>query len=69
MHLARHSLTPTTPTQILDARFDTDNKIFTASTLNGYAVYCTWPLKLLRKRGAGNHIFVLYIYILNLFPF
>jgi WD repeat-containing protein 45 len=56
MHLARHSLTATTPTQILDARFDNDCKIFTASTPTGYAVYSTWPLRLLRKRGRWFHV-------------
>ncbi|KAF8592680.1 hypothetical protein K439DRAFT_1643720 [Ramaria rubella] len=54
MHLARHSITPTTPTQVLDARFEKDNKIFTTSTLTGYAVYSTWPLRLLRKRELLN---------------
>ncbi|KAF8493517.1 WD40-repeat-containing domain protein [Gautieria morchelliformis] len=54
MHLARHSLTATTPTQILDARFDNDCKIFTASTPTGYTVYSTWPLRLLRKRELVN---------------
>ncbi|KAF8528776.1 SVP1-like protein 2 [Hysterangium stoloniferum] len=54
MHLARHSFSATTPTQVYDARFDTDNKIFTVSTPAGYAVYSTWPLKLLRKRELVN---------------
>lgn len=51
MHLARHSITSTSPIQILDARFDADANIFTASTPTGFAVYRAWPLQLLRKRG------------------
>ncbi|KAF8640063.1 hypothetical protein AX17_001304 [Amanita inopinata Kibby_2008] len=50
MNLARHSITATSPVQILDARFDPDCKIFTASTPAGFAVYQTWPLRLVRKR-------------------
>ncbi|KLO19823.1 hypothetical protein SCHPADRAFT_912496 [Schizopora paradoxa] len=50
MHLARHSITSTSPIQILDARFDADANIFTASTPTGFAVYRAWPLQLLRKR-------------------
>lgn len=51
MNLARHSITPTDPVQILDARFDADCQIFTASTPAGFAIYQAWPLRLLRKRG------------------
>lgn len=50
MNLARHSITSTSPISILDARFDPDCHIFTSSTAAGFAVYQTWPLKLLRKR-------------------
>jgi WD repeat-containing protein 45 len=52
MNLARHSITSTNPIIVLDARFDADCQIFTSSTPAGFAVYQTWPLKLLRKRGA-----------------
>lgn len=51
MNLARHSITATNPVLIFDARFDPDSQIFTASTPAGFAVYRTWPLKLIRKRG------------------
>lgn len=51
MNLARHSISATKPIQIFDARFDPECKIFTASTPAGFAVYDTWPLKLIRKRG------------------
>ncbi|KIJ70209.1 hypothetical protein HYDPIDRAFT_172085 [Hydnomerulius pinastri MD-312] len=50
MNLARHSITPTSPVQIFDTQFDADCQIFTTSTPAGFAVYQTWPLKLLRKR-------------------
>ncbi|KIM90670.1 hypothetical protein PILCRDRAFT_141408 [Piloderma croceum F 1598] len=50
MNLARHSITATSPVLIFDARLDSDCQIFTASTPAGFAVYRTWPLKLLRKR-------------------
>ncbi|KAF9247187.1 WD40-repeat-containing domain protein [Melanogaster broomeanus] len=50
MNLARHSITPTSPVQIFDTQFDADCHIFTTSTPAGFAVYQTWPLKLLRKR-------------------
>lgn len=49
MHLARHSITSTQPIQIADARFDAANHIFTCATPNGFAVYQTFPLRLLRK--------------------
>ena len=51
MHLARHSIAPTQPIQVLDAHFDADAKIFIAATPDGFAVYRSWPLELLRKRG------------------
>jgi hypothetical protein len=51
MNLARHSISATKPIQIFDAKFDPECKIFTASTPAGFAVYDTWPLKLIRKRG------------------
>ncbi|RXW21930.1 hypothetical protein EST38_g3886 [Candolleomyces aberdarensis] len=50
MNLARHSISATKPIHIVDARFDPECKIFTASTPAGFAVYDTWPLKLIRKR-------------------
>ncbi|KAH7887852.1 WD40-repeat-containing domain protein [Phlebopus sp. FC_14] len=50
MNLARHSITPTSPVQILDTQLDVDCQIFTTSTPAGFAVYQAWPLKLLRKR-------------------
>ncbi|KAG8694275.1 hypothetical protein FRC08_008587 [Ceratobasidium sp. 394] len=62
MNLARHSITATAPTHILDARFEPNSRIFTTCTPNGFAVYKTWPLKLLRKRDipadAGTLAFV-----------
>ncbi|KAG8704465.1 hypothetical protein FRC09_003512 [Ceratobasidium sp. 395] len=62
MNLARHSITATAPTRILDARFEPNSRIFTTCTPNGFAVYKTWPLKLLRKRDisadAGTLAFV-----------
>ena len=51
MNLARHSISSTSPIQILDAHYDPDCRIFTSATPAGFAVYQTWPLKLLRKRG------------------
>ncbi|KIJ20146.1 hypothetical protein PAXINDRAFT_166281 [Paxillus involutus ATCC 200175] len=50
MNLARHSITPASPVQVFDTQFDADCHIFTTSTPAGFAVYQTWPLKLLRKR-------------------
>lgn len=62
MNLARHSITATAPTHILDARFEPDSRIFTTCTPDGFAVYKTWPLQLLRKRdvpdNAGTLAFV-----------
>ena len=51
MNLARHSISATDPVLIFDARFDPECRIFTISTKAGFAVYRTWPLQLLRKRG------------------
>ena len=59
MNLARHSISSTSPIQILDARFDPDCRIFTSATPAGFAVYQTWPLKLLRKRGEVAQMFLL----------
>ncbi|KAG6857335.1 hypothetical protein H0H87_005638 [Tephrocybe sp. NHM501043] len=50
MNLGRHSITATAPVHIFDARFDPDCKIFTTSTPAGFAVYRTYPLKLIRTR-------------------
>lgn len=49
MNLARHSLSDSAPTQIIDVRFDVECRIFTCSTPDGFAIYQTRPLKLLRK--------------------
>ena len=51
MNLARHSISATDPVLVFDARFDPECRIFTISTKAGFAVYRTWPLQLLRKRG------------------
>jgi hypothetical protein len=51
MNLARHSITATNPIQIFDTRFEADCQIFTTTTPAGFAVYQTWPLTLIRKRG------------------
>ena len=51
MNLARHSISATAPILIFDTRFDADCRIFTTCTQAGFAVYSTWPLKLLRKQG------------------
>ncbi|KAJ7507683.1 SVP1-like protein 2 [Mycena galericulata] len=50
MNLGRTSISSTSPVNILDARFDSDCQIFTASTPAGFAVYRTHPLTLIRKR-------------------
>ncbi|KAG9012652.1 hypothetical protein FRB94_005262 [Tulasnella sp. JGI-2019a] len=50
MHLARHSITSTTPVNVIDVRFNADCELFAAATPSGFGVYKTWPLKLLRKR-------------------
>ncbi|CAE6437847.1 unnamed protein product [Rhizoctonia solani] len=54
MNLARHSITATAPTQILDARFEPNSRIFTTCTPEGFAIYKTWPLTLLRKRDVST---------------
>ncbi len=51
MNLARHSISATAPVLIFDARFDPESRIFTTSTPAGFAIYRTWPLQLIRKRG------------------
>jgi hypothetical protein len=51
MNLARHSISSTRPVHVLDAAFDPDAKIFAAATEQGFAVYRTYPLELVRKRG------------------
>ncbi|KAL0949698.1 hypothetical protein HGRIS_009735 [Hohenbuehelia grisea] len=50
MNLARHSITATAPVHILDIRLEPDARIFTIATPQGFAVYRTCPLSLLRKR-------------------
>lgn len=52
MNLGRHTIAATRPVHILDARFDVECDIFTAATPAGFAVYQTFPLTLIRKRGA-----------------
>lgn len=51
MNLGRQAISATVPTQIIDVRFDADCDIFTCSTPSGFAVYRSYPLNLLRKRG------------------
>lgn len=51
MNLGRHTISSTSPVQIIDAKFDATCDIFTASTPAGFAVYQTYPLQLIRKRG------------------
>ena len=52
MHLARHAISSTPPTQVLDARFSAeDSAVFTAATPSGFAVYRSFPLQLLSKRS------------------
>ncbi|KAF9452448.1 WD40 repeat-like protein [Macrolepiota fuliginosa MF-IS2] len=64
MNLARHSISSARPVNILDARFDADTRIFTTSTQEGFAVYRTWPLELVRKRelsdGTLSHVLPLH---------
>ncbi|KAJ3511503.1 hypothetical protein NLJ89_g4065 [Agrocybe chaxingu] len=50
MNLGRHSISSTSPVNVLDARFDPECNIFTATTQAGFAVYRTYPLQLIRKR-------------------
>lgn len=55
MHLARHAITSTPPTQVLDARFSAeDSALFTAATPTGFAVYRSSPLQLLSKRSVPS---------------
>lgn len=51
MNFARHSISSTDPLVLYDVRLDSDSHIFTTSTPDGFAVYRTLPLELLRKRG------------------
>ena len=51
MNLGRHSISSTNPVQLFDARFDADSNIFTTAAQAGFAVYRTYPLQLIRKRG------------------
>ena len=51
MNLARHSISSTEPLVLYDVRFDANCQIFTTSTPQGFAIYRTLPLDLLRKRG------------------
>ncbi|KAJ7283768.1 SVP1-like protein 2 [Mycena rebaudengoi] len=50
MNLGRSNISATNPVHIFDARFDSDCRIFTASTPAGFAVYRACPLTLVRKR-------------------
>lgn len=50
MNLGRQAISATTPTQIIDVRFDADAHIFTCTTPEGFAVYKSNPLTLLRRR-------------------
>ncbi|EJU06405.1 hypothetical protein DACRYDRAFT_73851 [Dacryopinax primogenitus] len=54
MHLARHTITPTQQTVIVNAGFDQDAHIFTTITPQGYAVYLTNPLRLITHRDIPN---------------
>jgi hypothetical protein len=54
MNLGRQDISATTPTQIIDVRFDADSRIFTCSTPSGFAVYRSYPLTLVRKRGTPH---------------
>lgn len=56
MNLARQAISATAPTQIIDVRFDADAHIFSCSTPSGFAVYRSWPLQLLKKRGTFHAI-------------
>jgi hypothetical protein len=58
MNLGRQEISATTPTQIIDVRFDSDCRIFTCSTPAGFAVYRTHPLTLVRKRGEFSYVYV-----------
>jgi len=54
MHLARHTITPTQQTVIVNAQFDQDANIFTAITPQGYAIYLANPLRLITHRDIPN---------------
>lgn len=54
MNLGRQEISATTPTQIIDVRFDADSRIFTCSTPSGFAIYRSYPLTLVRKRGTPH---------------
>ncbi|KZT53311.1 hypothetical protein CALCODRAFT_440316 [Calocera cornea HHB12733] len=54
MHLARHTITPTLQTVIVNARFDQDSHVFTTITPQGYAVYLANPLRLITHRDIPN---------------
>ncbi|KAI0265191.1 WD40-repeat-containing domain protein [Gloeopeniophorella convolvens] len=56
MNLARHSISATQPLVLYDVRFDADCQIFTTSTPEGFAVYRTLPLDLVRKREVSGGI-------------
>ncbi|KAI0254903.1 WD40-repeat-containing domain protein [Lactifluus subvellereus] len=56
MNLARHSISSTEPLILYDVRFDADCQIFTTSTPQGFAVYRTLPLDLLRKREVSGGV-------------
>ena len=51
MNLGRHSISSTNPIQFFDVQFDADCQIFTTSAPAGFAIYRTYPLQLIRKRG------------------
>lgn len=50
----RHAIRPAKPLKLIDIRFNEDSNIFTVSTPTGFAIYRTWPLALLRKRGKSQ---------------
>jgi len=56
MNLARHSISSTDPLVLYDVRLDPDSQIFTTSTPDGFAVYRTVPLELLRKREVSGGV-------------
>ncbi|KAI9513197.1 WD40-repeat-containing domain protein [Russula earlei] len=56
MNLARHSISSTDPLVLYDVRLDPDSQIFTTSTPDGFAVYRTLPLELVRKREVSGGI-------------
>lgn len=54
MNLARHSISATAHVVIFDTRLEPNCEIFATATPAGFAVYRTWPLQLLRNRGAHS---------------